>query len=588
MSFDEIVAGIALVPVRLGENEVAQLIAEVLDTRGALDEVSIMRLREHTGWSRSSLYQLAKTIRRSADPVELGPDATFLDALAANGAGAMVFDELAIGMLIAAGSMRRFRQEVIDAGYPMLSEPQLSRRLNRAATPHMRELLRRGYRNRFRNSLRLRRSDGSCNDVWELDEFTLDLVTLAQVPDATTEVDDLKGERIEPIVVEVGERTRPNRPCKPSVSLLVDARSRAIVEFMVLDHAATQADTIAMLATAARVRRASDGTGRITGGMPQLVVTDQGGAFCGQLVRGVLDELGPGLSPNVGYYPLGKGKVERAGQTIQNRVTACMPGALSQLERKDRKDLMSMDPSYWLSFEQAVTVVTDAIAAYNATPHSAHGWAPMDLYLEEMADAERLVVADEYLASLLLPAPRAGSRKVHSDGLHVFDHRDYIDPALAPLVGKTVNVRVMHHRTDLVAVFHRKEFVCFAKRAPHMDKAEREAVMATWRSDESLFNKGVSKAKSLLQAVREEMGDSGEPVNLVKAAATFVEAGIDALEAPLEAPPTPARHRKAVRRGLPTPHELAEKVPVRARPQPAIDPYDILEADLDEQYGEGA
>lgn len=346
-AFDQIVEGFDKVG-KVSKAEALQLLVNALDEDGSLPRRRALHLAERTGWGLRTLFRWRAQIVAGAEPeqeiVELDPSATFLDRLEAEGASGFVFDELALTMVYALGGNRsRFRREVLEAKYPMPSEATLSRRWNELPR-HVRDGAKNGHRNRFKNVLYVRKkAAGAANEVWQLDDFDLDLRVLV---DET--VAEAGGPAVEAVEVV---RTGGTIAVRPHLTLLVDEHSRFITGWMLLDRAPTAADTTALFADAFEVRDPDIGTGKI-GGLCSTVICDNARSFTGLVSEEMFVGANVAVRPAPAYSPISKGIVERTGQTIQSLIVTGLAGIVAKAERRNKTALFDTDPAHWLTFEQ--------------------------------------------------------------------------------------------------------------------------------------------------------------------------------------------------------------------------------------------
>lgn len=435
---------------RLDSERTRAEVAAVLEANGgALTRNQALVLCERTGWSVRSLYRFAADVRSG----RAQPTGTFVERIAKHGGGAFIFDDLALTMYyLLGGNMRRFRQEVVDAGFEMPSLSTLSRALG-ALDPSVREGARHGQRGQYGRLFYIRHNATYVDEAWQLDAFSLDLRTL--VP-ATGE-DDADG-----LVKANGKRWRK---CRPQLLVLVDTCSRFVTGWALLDHEPTAADTCCLFADAFETRPADDGTGVAIGGLCDRLVTDNANSFRSHLVEGMLAGFNTSFAPAPAYVPTAKGKVERVGQTLQAKVVTGLAGVVSGAQRRNLTEALGVDAKHWLTFERVKGIVADAVHDYNYVDgHSALGGrTPFGVYAEERAKppkkakgeaTARRVVPDELLAEHYLPiAHNDGRRKVQPSGVFAFGTY-WLGAGLDPaIIGTEVEVRSLHHRRHRLALF---------------------------------------------------------------------------------------------------------------------------------------
>lgn len=446
-------------PADIVRDEVRQLVA----AGGALTNDQAEQFALHAGRSARTMFRWAVEARNPAPE----PTGNLFDRLGDLGADGFVFDDAALGLYyLCGGNMRRLRNELIAAGYDVPSEPTLSRLLRRTVPKLVRDGARTGHRNRHSSALHIRHTAAVSNQSFETDEFTLD--------------------------VEVADG---GNVIRPRLLLLIDDMSRFIVSWALLRSAATGSDVLALLADGFDVRPAADGTGRLIGGLPEVLTTDQGSAFRAGPVEVAFASLPATYRPAPGYTPTAKGKIERAGQHVQAEIVTGLAGRTTRLETRDGKDLMATGPETLLTFGQALTRTAEVIHRLNyETPHSALGGRTrIDAY-DDGVEARR--VPDEVLAGMFLVHPRAdGIRIVHGDGLDV-DTRYFVDECLHPHIGTKVTVRALHHRRDRVAVFSGATYIGMAYDASTLTETQRKAIVAGRRADTRSVNRHAREARA--------------------------------------------------------------------------------------------
>lgn len=458
------------------------------------------------GCSARTIYRWAHELRGEL-PTET-MQGNVLERLEQYGGLGFVFDDVALGLYyLCGGNMRRLRRELLEAGYDVPSEATLSRRLHRQVTRMVREGARVGHRNRHSSSLHVRHSAPRSNAVHQVDEFLLDVE-----------------------VADGGDVIRPR------LLLLLDDKSRFIVAWALLRRNANADDALALFADGFEVRPADDGSGRLIGGRPETLTSDQGAAFIAGPVAAAFEAIPTDFRPAPGYTPTAKGKVERAGQHVQDEVVIGISGRTTRLEKRDRTDLMETEPESMLTFDQALERTAAVIYRLNyETPHSSLGnRTRIDAYCDGV---ERLEMPVEVLAGMhkVLPS-RGGERKVHNDGLHV-GGRYYVDECLHPHIGKKLTVRVLHHRRERVAVYDAFTFVGMAADSTTLTEAERRAIVAGRRADTRAVNAAAKAARDASRRVNQRIA-TGRGDNLV-------EAYVEANDVPDEA--TPQRRPRRVK-----------------------------------------
>jgi transposase InsO family protein len=594
--FDDIIRSYELSANRSTKERLLELIAE----RGpVLTGTDVTWIREQTGYSRATIYAHARG-QKPAVPV-FESDATFLDRMAVLGQKGFVFDNLAFGILAAhGGNMKAFHADVcryladIGATYTMPSRSQLSRRLHREVPFQIRDGLRNGHKNRFSTTLRGRWEAEHVLQMVQLDEFILDFACLTADLGIEGDFVDANGNPVEAIELLVGDKNQSLVPIRPRLLLLVDAKSRFITGWSLLNRPPKSEDTLALLADALDVRPAEDGSGAAIGGHFDVLVSDNAQCFRSQVVEAAMSRVGSQLDIAVGYNPVAKGKVERLGATIQAKIVTALPGHLSQMVSRSGRDMLGVATNELLSFEAAVEITRQAIYEYNYLDvHSTIGCTPFEAFTDGCPQPRR--IPDEDLASLMLPGPRAGGvRKVLNDGLQVFNRRGFLDPALArpEVFNKTVHVKVFPHRQDKVAVYrplkrrvdpNAEEFVCFATDSSLVDKATRKNMMNLWMRGARDIDQAVDTAHKLRNVAAAMSGGLDKNLTAAAVAAAASEADsdelFDAVAPPERANATVNPPRRPKTRSGKKPMAPEDMAPATSRPTEA-DELDLLEAGL--------
>jgi len=607
----DLVHGFDLVPLRLPREQMEAEVTRRIAVSGHLGADDVAFLRERTGWSRASIFRVADAVRPQSP--EFGPDATFLDRIQLLGQAGFEFDDLALGMLAAHGrNMSAFRNDVISYGeanglaLEMPSLAQLSRRRQREVSTQVWNGLRYGHKNRYATTLRMRWEAEYVNQMCQMDEFILDLACLAPADDRESDFVDDNGDPLDPVKVYVGDTTRWMVPIRARLLLLEEAKSRMISAFAVLSQPPTAVDTLALLADGIDVRRAENGADALIGGAFDVLVSDNAPCFRAQVVSAGLEGVGAELDIAVGFDPVGKAKVERAGDTIQRKIVVGLPGHLSRMETRSGRDMLGVSAVHLLPFDQVVAIAHRAVYEHNYQDrHSSLGTTPFQAFVDGCPNPRK--VPDEVLAPLFLPGPRdGGSRKVLNDGLQVFNRRGYLAPELAQpgIFGEKVQVRVLHHRRDKIAVFkplarrvdpEAAEFIAMADDCSKISKTKRIQIMRAWQVGAATVDRAAGTAHLLRNISAETVGAAG--VSLTAAAFTEQERR-DAVASPAAAPTEdlkdpdtppakkvdPARRPATTRRVKLTVDDTAPVIGAGTRANAELD---ALEANLDRSLSDG-
>lgn len=491
-------------------------------------------LIEHSGWSRAQIYKAAEEAKPPA--IVFGPEATFLDRIAELGTSGFVFDDLALGMLAAhRGNMRRFRADVVayaqaeNLNLTMPSLPQLSRLFRSTVSAQVRDGVRCGHKNRYKTTLRMRWEPEYFNQYSQLDEVILDFACLAPAETNESDFTDANGNPVEAVHVSVGDRKKWMVAVRPRLLLLQESKSRMITGWALLTRPPTSTDTVALLADALEVRRPENGADGWIGGAFDTLVSDQAGCFRSQVVGLAMTAAGGVLDINVGYSPIGKAKEERVGGTIQAKLTSGRVGLLSSMESPSGRDMLGVAAHKLLPFNLVVEALRRTIYEYNyENVHSTLGATPFEVFAGGCPNPRS--VPDEVIASMMLPGPRKGVRKVLHDGIQVFNRRGFLAPELArpDVFEHMVEIRVFHHREDRVAAFKpldrrvnedASEFVALAKDFSQYEERQRKATMRLWQEGNVTINDAASTATRL----REMSAQLGDQIDVSLTGAAMAE-----------------------------------------------------------------
>jgi transposase InsO family protein len=489
---------------------IVKQVTDVVAEHGSMTRNHALRLAEVSGWSARQLWRFAAAAREAVDSPET-PDGTFLDRIEKHGAAGFQFDELALTMIyLCGGNRRRFRQEVIAAGYKMPSEPTLCRMWNRLPLA-VRDGVTNGHRNRYRNLLYVRRAHAeAANLMWELDDFDLDLRVLVETEAATGE---------EVLAGQVGGQWIGRRP---HLALLVDDHSRFITGWMLLDHTPTAVDVKAMFADALQVRPADEGVGLI-GGHCSQVVCDNASSFTAFVTEDMFANLAIDMRPAPAYAPHTKGMVERTGQTIQSMLVTGLAGIVTKAERINKTGLFEISAEFWLEYEQLEALCAAVIHEYNyRRPHSAIGnKTPAELHTA--SNVHPRVIPDEDLAEAYLPVRFGGGiRIVQPTGVQALGQH-WFALALEEHIGKSVIVKRLHHRLDQIAVFSMNdEFITMAIPSTDVDLSMAIDISERRKEMSWAINRYAARTREAMIRRNNQIND-GEDPSMLEAAKFAVE-----------------------------------------------------------------
>lgn len=182
------------------------------------------------------------------------------------------------------------------------------------------------------------------------------------------------------------------------------------------------------------------------GGIPELLVYDNGKAFLAEAVQEAAVELGFDTHAIDAYTPRHNGKVERVHQTLAAETIAEMPGFRDG--PRDERDRLYDEPAAMVEFDTLVAETRAGIARYNTElTHSALGCTPAHAYRQDPTPIR--VEPPERLAFALRNKKR---QTVQPSG--VYKHgRYYTAPELGPLIGSQVIVAWLRKDTRFVWVY---------------------------------------------------------------------------------------------------------------------------------------
>ena len=390
----------------------------------------------------------------NASEVSAAP--TVLELLPVAGPTAFRFDWELTGLAYTfGGNIARLHEELTGLGFPLPSPVTVWRRW-RELPPLIRDGAKHGLKNRTKFGLYLRDEAGHANEIWQLDAFDLDIE----------------------VRVRVG---RSYKRLRPTLLLLIDAYSRFCVGWS-LTYRRTHAEDVKALFGSAFELRVDPETGVATGGVPESVIVDNEAAIVAQEVREGFLGIPMAVRPAPAHTPIAKGKVERAGQTIQAMIVTGQAGVQTESAARNGNHLLHLaDTDLW-DEEGFLGFVANKISAYNdKTMKVLAGLTRKEAYLKSLADHPPRPVSDEILSKLMLPVGMSGKRLVSSTGVEV-NRFFFTAPELGAWIDSKQKVRVLrwHHNLDRVAVLDNSgSFICMAKRIDLLSDKERSQVVST-------------------------------------------------------------------------------------------------------------
>jgi transposase InsO family protein len=416
---------------------------------------------------------------------EVGPDLsapTVLELLETQGPSAFRFDWELTGIAYAnGGNIKWLWEDLKAAGFPVPSYTTCWRRWQKL-TPLIRDAAKNGVKRRAKLGLHIRHAAANANDVWQLDAFHLDIV----------------------VRVRVGKRYERLRP---TLLLLIDDYSRACVGWALTYRSVHAADVKALFGEAFEVRPDED-TGEVIGGVPQCLIVDNEAAIVAAAVRDAVHGIPMAVRPAPTHTPIAKGKIERAGKTIQAMIVTGQPGVQTQSASRSGDHWLHADDKDLFEEVGFLRHVAAEIAAYNDKAMKALGGKRRKVaYLESLAAAGGpRAASDDVLAELMLPVGYGGKRLVSNTGIEVAGHF-YLARELGMWLGsqKKLPVRRWHHRLSHVAVFDPDgRFLAMAKRVDLLTDDERARIVADRHQNERAAAMYADQARSRFASVAKQ------------------------------------------------------------------------------------
>lgn len=272
---------------------------------------------------------------------------------------------------------------------------------------------------RDRHELVFRRRADHPNAIWQADHTQLDIVVL-----------DADG-----------------KPARPWLTVILDDYSRAVAGYSVFLGAPSALNLSLALRQAIWVK--SDPRW-VVHGVPDVLHVDHGSDFTSHNLAQVAADLHFQIIYSAVARPQGRGKLERLFGTITTGLLPELPGHLARgaPASAPRLSLAELDAAIGLWIHER----------YHPRAHSETREQPQRAWLADgwlPRTPERLSDLDELL--VMVAAPRV----VHRDGIR-FQGLRYIDPTLAPYVGRNVTIRYDPRDITEIRVFHRGQFLCRA------------------------------------------------------------------------------------------------------------------------------
>lgn len=317
------------------------------------------------------------------------------------------------------------------AGDELPSRRQLARAFAKALDRAERAYAREGEEGYRRHSLYLRLEQDHRNQLWQADHCKL------------------------PIWVSVPRRTDWFQPW---VTLFLDCASRAIP-----GYAISLQPTAAEVLAAVRAAIVIDPDRGPFGGVPEMILWDNGAEFLSDHVTNALTDVGCYVAATRPHSPHEKGKVERVFRTIADEFLRSQPFYIDGPRAADGKLFGPKDAA--LPIEEFVARFEEWVRHYNhERVHSAHGMTPAQAWEQ---DPHPLHVIDgEQLRWMLLARE---TRMVRKDGV-LWGGKPFFATELHGLVGDEVEIRFMPYDYRQIWVYRDGSFLC--KALPHAEVSE--------------------------------------------------------------------------------------------------------------------
>jgi putative transposase len=302
-----------------------------------------------------------------------------------------------------------------------------------------RDFLRKGEAARRDGLVKLKRTPGARNGVWETDHMQFPI-----------EVIPPRGKKL----------------VRPWLTATIDLATRAITGFAI-SLRPTAADVLVTL----RHGVMPDERYGPFRGVPEMVVPDNGREFSADAVSQVARKLGFVVAPTRAYSPSEKGTIERFNRTIQDELVAILPG-YTDAPKNARGRVYGT--SERLTYEEFCEHVYKWITAYNLErPHSAlQGRTPEQAWQDDPAPLRE--ISDEQARTLTLPHhnSKVGCKGVRAHkGYYVYDR-------INDLVGETVQVHFMPHDRRSVDIYHRGNFIATAHPSDQLTDEQAKAFLS--------------------------------------------------------------------------------------------------------------
>lgn len=262
----------------------------------------------------------------------------------------------------------------------------------------------------------------------------------------------------------------------PWLTIVVDEYSAAIVSFGLFETQPDTEDSLGVLADAFQGRETPDG---LFGGVPGLLLSDNGGDFKSNSFRKGMAAFGVTQVFTEPYSSFQNGRVERTNGTIEREFAPTQPGFHQGGEDEYTRRVLkqAMDNRSLLTMEKLEKNFTAWVEQFNSLKHPQ--LKPLSRMQVWHTSPHPLTRADDTV--LKYAFMNSTSRRLNKDGVALNNER-YQHEELAALIRRRgnvyVDVRFTKHDPTTVGVFFEGEFVCAATTARTMSDAQRAAVVA--------------------------------------------------------------------------------------------------------------
>jgi len=274
------------------------------------------------------------------------------------------------------------------------------------------------------------------------------------------------------------------KPIRPWITVVVDRGTGMMMAVLPAVHAPNATTTSVALTMSANGNMNDSFDEGFVGGLPVVVVFDNGKENLNNTVRDGCMRLNVIAVPTAPRTPWHNGSAERAHLTIKNQFLSLLPGTTVGGENSEGKRRFTPDAGVevqpgtttagghgLLHFNVFACELEKFRVRFNNTPGS-DGLSPMQRW---MADKTPLAAIDPRVM-LAHMARLDRQRTVNKAGI-LFKGNYYADDLLAPYRKKLLSVRYLPHVTDWIEVFDGHTYICRAYLSGSLPPEERDAIM---------------------------------------------------------------------------------------------------------------